>query len=422
MDKQLQAAVDYARDSLGLHDHQLKRYQFFRDKNHFNETNFILNMEWHPIGNADDALNPAGTAVVDINFYTKAVRLVEFIGGVNNADSSLYPSSTAKEDVIEWIEEMTGLTFGRQFLIAHEKEQVLKFAAAVDNIPVSPSGMIRVEFNKDGLLTVFSIDGEFPDEAQIEWEPFALTPDKYEPFAKIQCQLWRLPDQEQEKWLSVYGIEEVFLTNDAARTIPFMFGANRSSFIAMDKLLQWEEPLDSFFEQKDIDLSPEVELETVLANKPHPDTIPLLESETTAAVQEVLRFMRQVYPDENGTCELTGVYLKDGYIVAEIQPVQDASKNAPYMKVKLLIDRDTLTAVNYIDQNVLFKAYSHFTIADDAVVSLDKAFESLREHMEVEPVYVYDSGRSSYIMCGKLDCAYGINAVTGKVVALNEIV
>lgn len=423
MNEQLQSAVDHARETLGLHDHELKRYQFFREKNHFNETSYILNMEWFPAGDmgSDEALNPAGTAVVDINFHTKAVRLLDFTRDVNSADSSLYPLSAAKEDVIEWIEEMTGLTFGRQFLIAREDEQTLVFGAAVDNIPVSPSGIIKIEFNDDGVLTAFSIDGEFPDEAQIEWEPFALTPDKYEPFAKDQCRLQKLPDQEQEKWVPIYGIEEVFLNNDALRTIPFSYGEDRSSFIAMDKVLQWEEPLEGEFEQKDIDLSPEVELESVLANELHPDTIPLSETEVETSLQEVLRFMRLVFPDESGKRKLTGVYLKDDYIVAEIKPVQGEVKYALDIKIKLLIDRDTLTAVNYFDQDRLFEAFKHFVKAEDPVLSRDEAFETLREHIEIEPVYVYDRGRETYIMCGKLDCAYGVHAVSGKVFPLNEV-
>ncbi|WP_010531461.1 hypothetical protein [Lentibacillus jeotgali] len=425
MDEQLQEIIDYVRETVGLNDHELKRYQFFREKNHFNETIYILNMEWFPTGDAgsDEDFNPQGTAVVDINFHTKAIRLLNFAAGVNSADSSLYPLSAAKEDVIDWIEEITGLTFGRQFLIAHEEDTTLKFGAAVDNIPVSPSGRIRVGFNDDDVLTGFSIDGEFPNEAQIEWEPFALTPDKYEPFAKDQCRLLVLPDQEQEKWLPVYGIEEVFLTNDAVQTIPFTYGEDRSSYMTLDEVLQWEEPLEGGeFEQKEIDLSPEVDLVTVLANEPHPETIPLTETEVEAGKQEVLRFMRLVYPNESGKRKLSGIHLKDDYILAEIRPLQEnAVKNALDIKVKLVIDRASLTAVNYFDQSRLLKAFSNFSSAEEPVMSSEEAFESLREHIEIEPVYVYDCERDSYIMCGKLDCAYGVNAVTGELVALNDM-
>ncbi|HLS09455.1 hypothetical protein [Lentibacillus sp.] len=422
MNAQLQEVVNDTREMLGLHHHELERYHFFRETNHHNETVYILGMEWFPNGveSDEDGLNPEGTAVVDVNFHTRELRQLVFVGGVNSADNSLYPTSAAKEDVIEWIEAVTGLTFGRQFLIAREEEQVLEFEAAVDNIPVSPGGTIHVEFNDDDVMRSFYINGSFPGEEQIEWEPFALTPDKYEPTAKAQCQLLELPDEEQEKWVPVYGIEEVFLTNDAERTIPFTFGEDHSPFVAKDDVLQWDAPLEGEFERKEIDLSAEVTLETVLENAPHPDTFPLSDAEIAACEREVLRFMRLVYPDESSKRRLTGFYLKDGYIKAEIRPVKDA-KNVLDIKINLLIERNTLTAVNYFDQDKLFEAFRHFANSDKPTLSLEEAFDKLRGYLEVEPVYVYDSGMDRYMLCGKVDCAYGVNAETGEVMALNEM-
>ncbi|ALX49688.1 hypothetical protein AOX59_14585 [Lentibacillus amyloliquefaciens] len=422
MAEEFQTVVDDIRESLSLNNHKLKRHHFFREKNHFNETTYILSMEWFPENSniATDDYNPEGTAVVDVNFHTKEIKQILFVNNVNSADHSVYPSSVVKEDVIDWIEDMTALTFGRQFLIAQEDEQKLVFRAAVDNIPVSPSGMIRVEFNENGLLTLFSIDGEFPTEEQIEWEPFALTPDTYEPVAETQCQLLELPSQEQEKWLPVYGMEELFLTNDATRTIPFTFGEDRSSFIPKDEVLRWDAPLEGNFERKEIDLSSEVTFETVLANTPHPDTFPLTDEEVEACEREVLSFMRLVYPNESGKRSLTGFYLKDGYIKAEIKPVHDAKK-ALNLKINLIIERNTLRAVNYFDQDNLFEAFKHFAKSDKPILSSEEAFEKLRGHLDIDPVYVYDSERETYIMCGKLDCDYGVNAVTGEVLKLNEM-
>ncbi|RYG72552.1 hypothetical protein EU245_10135 [Lentibacillus lipolyticus] len=423
MNEQLQELVNATQETLGLNNHLLKRYHFFRETNHFNETIYMMNMEWSP--NDADSLhedfNTAGTAVVDVNFHTRDIRRIVFVQDVNNADHSMYPAAAAKEQVIEWIEDMTGLTFGRQFLIAQEEEQAMSFGAAVDNIPVSPTGTIEVTFNDDGVLTLFSIDGVFPNEEHIEWEPFALTPDKYEPIAMEQCQLLQLPDQTQEKWLSIYGIGEVFITNDAERTITFSMGAGRNSFVTKDNILRWDKPLKGEFERKEMDFSPEVTLETALQKEPHPDTIPLTNDEVEACEKEVLRFMRIVYPEESGKRKLTGIYLQNGYIIAEMKHAEDEMKRALDMKVKLVIERDTLTAMNYIDQDMLYEAFKHFGIADEVVISQEDAFDKLREHLEVDPVYVYDSERERYIMCGKLDCAYGVNAVTGEVVALNTL-
>ncbi|TFJ92949.1 hypothetical protein [Lentibacillus salicampi] len=423
MDEKLRNVVDHTQAALGLHNHRLERYHFFREKNHLNETAYILNMEWFPEGvaSAEDGLNPAGTAVADVNFYTGAVRGITFVDGINSADNSLYPTASTKEEVIEWVEDMTGLTFGRQFRIERDDKQVLRFAAAVDNIPVSPGGIIRTEFNDDGVLMVFYIDGEFPEADQIEWEPFALTPDKYEPVAKAQCQLVAYPDEAQEKWVAVYGLEEVFLTNDASRTIPFTIGEDTGSFVEKDDILRWDKPLDGNFEQKDIDLSPEVTLETVLADEPHPDSLPLTESEMTACVQEVLRFMRLVYPNESGKRKLIGFLLKDGYIIAELKPAEEKMQKMFGNKIKLVIERDTLTAIHYIDQSWLLEGFKHFAEATKPVVTVEEAFDLLREYLQVDPVYVYDNSRDHYMMCGKIDCDYGVNAMTGKVIKLSEM-
>ncbi|QKY70618.1 hypothetical protein [Lentibacillus sp. CBA3610] len=134
MNEQLQKMINDIREKLGLHQHEMKRYDFYREKNHLDETTYIFSMEWFPNGSeaSDDGSNPAGTAVVDIDFHSGSVRRLIFVRGVNSADNSLYPTSSVKENVIEWIEEMTGLTFGRQFLIDRDEEKELRFEAAVD--------------------------------------------------------------------------------------------------------------------------------------------------------------------------------------------------------------------------------------------------------------------------------------------------
>lgn len=413
MNEQLQEMVDYTREKFGLDNYHLQRHHFFRETDNFNETAYILNMEWFPNSGeqADEALNPVGTAVVDINFHSKAIKRIVFVQDVTYAGGNPYPSSD-KESVIEWIEELTGLTFGRQFLIVHEEDEALSFGAAVDNIPVAPTGTIEIEFNDDGQLTMFSIDGNFPNEHQIQWEPFALTTDKFESLAKEQCKRINTPDEEHELWVPVYGIEEIYITNDGEHTIPF--GEDLATYIDKNIIMEWNKPIEGEFLQKDIDLSPEVTLEEVMANKAHPDTFPITDEEQNACEEEVLRFLQLVYPAGNGQKKLTGLYPKDGYIIAEIRPI-DSIYHGMDLKIKLLIERERLTAVHYVDQDMLLESFSNFQTPDTPTISQSEAFEKLRDYIEIEPVYVYDNKQDSYVMCGKLDCAYGVNAVTGEV-------
>lgn len=418
MNERVQKLINDTQEALGLGDYYLKRHHFFREVN-FKRTAYILNMEWFPKNaeNTDDDLNPAGTASIDINFHTKAVKQIVFVQDISFADKSIYPT-TDKESAIEWVEELTGLTFGRQFLIDVEEDNRLRFRAAVDNIPIWPSGTIEVKFNDEAALTLFSIDGNFPNEEQIQWEPFGLTPDKFEPFAHEQCKLLKVPDDEQGKWVQVYGIEELFITNDGSETFPFADVAN--SYVTINKMMTWEEPVSGEFEKTDVDFSPEVTIEDALANEPHPDTLPLTEYEIDTCISRVLYFMRMEYPDESGKRKLSSLYLKDGYIIAEIRRVQDLNPSMD-LKIKLIIERESCTAMNYFDQDALLGAFEYFEEAGEPIVAQEEAFAKLREHLELEPVYVFDRDKNMYIMCGKLDCAFAVDAVTGEVISLSTI-
>ena len=51
----------------------------------------------------------------------------------------------------------------------------------------------------------------------------------------------------------------------------------------------------------------------------------------------------------------------------------------------------------------------------------DEAFQYIRPYIELTPVYVYNAERKEYILCGKLDSQYGVNAVHGEIVELNKL-
>lgn len=418
MNEQLREITEYTREKLGLRNYNLERHHFFREINNFNETQYILNMEWVPRdGHAVGDLNPAGAAVVDINFHTKKFTRITFVQGVSYADPDKYPSPDT-ESAIEWIEEQTDLTFGRQFLLVGDEDDKLSFGAAVDNIPVSPAGTIEIAFNADSQLTDFWIDGDFPDENQIQWEPFALTPEKFKPHAMEQCKLMEVPDDNQKKWKAYYGIEEAFITNDEKSTIPFVQREN--SYVDLDMVMEWDEPIDETFSAEDADFSTEVTVETAVANKQHPDSLLITEDEQKTCVMETLQFLQKVYPDDSGKWKLIRLTREKGYLFAELRP-SIPSNHVIDHKVKLIIDPDRLLPVDYIDNKELLAIFSDFQEADAAVVHKSEAFKKLWEHIEVDPVYVYDAQHGRYILCGKLDCAYAVDAVTGETVLLDTL-
>ncbi|WP_174615061.1 hypothetical protein [Virgibacillus ihumii] len=420
MNKQLRNITEYIREELGLQHYNLERHHIFREIDHFNKTTYTLSTEWMPDGTqvAEDG-NPAGAAVVDINFHTREFTQITFVRGISHANPGKYPSSDT-ESAIEWIEAQTGLTFGRQFLLIDDAADALSFGAAVDNIPVSPPGTIEIAFNEQGQLTNFWISGNFPDENQIEWEPFNLTPEKFEQHARKQCELLKIPDENQQKWKAYYGIEEAFITNDGKQMIPFVRDEN--STVRLDMVMEWDspEPIDEAFKMGKTDFSTEVTVETALRNEAHPDTLPITEDEQKTCAMETLQFLQKVYPDDSGNWKLTALMREKGYLIAELQ-LTEQTGHVFERKIKVIIDPDQLTPVDYIDNAKLLKMFNGFQEADSAVVTESEAFEKLREHMEMEPVYVYDDATGKYILCGKLDCAYAVDAVTGETVLLNML-
>ncbi|MEW9107101.1 MAG: hypothetical protein AB2769_16845, partial [Paenibacillus sp.] len=67
--------------------------------------------------------------------------------------------------------------------------------------------------------------------------------------------------------------------------------------------------------------------------------------------------------------------------------------------------------------------FDEFQGAGKVLISRDEAYEMLKEKslIELTPVYVYHPEQKKYILCGKLDCAYAVNAANGEIMELNSI-
>lgn len=326
------------------------------------------------------------------------------------------------EMIIEWIEKESGLEFGRQFKLVHDEDGELGFQAAVDNVPVYPSGSIQVRFNEQDQLVLFSIDGDFPNETQINWEPFSLTPDITDPIAKAQCKLLEIPVESEEKWLPVYGATTIFVTNSRKRILPFAAVEANSSFVKMNAIMEWDEDTSGSesFIPKEIDLSLEVSVEKALAKEPHPDSKPLTQEEVDKSMEETRHFLQLEFPKDSGQWVLTGIHRENGSIFTELKPTSPDYRVIE-RKIKLVIDREDYQAMNFIDNSVILDMLAGFKEAGKVTMSRDEAFKKLCKHIEVTPVYVFDKEQKRYVLCGKVDSSYGIDALTGEVILLDEL-
>ena len=421
MDVRIQEIVDFTADKFKLEAFHLKRHAIYREKIDQNGESFVLNMEWFPNDAiiSDEDLNPAGTISIDIDIHSKLIRRLIFVEGENKLETDL-PKAGNTELAIEWIEQETGLEFGRQFKLVQEEDKELFFQAAVDNISVFPSGSIQVRFNDGHKLTLFSIDGHFPNEDQLNWEPFALTPEKIEPIAKAQTKLLEIPLEDEEKWKAVYGITTVFVTNDGDKTISYEQVESSESYTQHDLVLQWEKTIEEPLARKDIDLSQEVTVEEAFASKDALVDIPLNDDEQKQVIKAVQNFMQREYPQASGDWKLAALWREKAYIIAELRPTKPDARVID-RKIKLLMDGADCEALNYVDNQALVDMFKHFEHADEPKFSEEEAFEKLAKHIDITPVYVFDKTQNRYILCGKVDCGYGVDSFSGEIILLDEL-
>ncbi|PLR94688.1 hypothetical protein [Bacillus sp. T33-2] len=210
-------------------------------------------MEWYPkqiTEQPDDDCNPDGTAVIDLAIHSRRFNSIIFVGGISHAVGNTFDGN---DSIIKWIERETGLKYGQQLKIWKQDDLKIHFEGCFNGVAVSPSGFIDFELDENGNLVFFAANGPFPSADTFQQEEFALSLADVVPLARNQFKLFEFPSFEQEKWFPVYGLEEIYLTNNKSETIPF-FADVRSS-LKIDKILQWDSPSPEPFTRREINLN-----------------------------------------------------------------------------------------------------------------------------------------------------------------------
>lgn len=424
MDEQIRELIDLTRTKLMLTNYYLKDQRLSRRRNLFGETVYLLSMEWVPAdgeSQGDDDLLPEGAATTEINIQTRRFETVIFVKGKSSADGIVFPIGDA-EFVGEWVGRETGLEYGKQFRLVSEKAGEYRFQACINGICVSPDCLITVKHDEKGKLTFYSVNGELPSIDQVEAAAFTLSADQLEQTAQEQLKLVEFPSDEEKKFIPVYAIEEIYVANDLAGTIPFEVFAERRSHLQIGRKLCWESPLQAPFERAQINLfEPElITLEQVFAHERHPDALPISETEQAEAVTAVERFLRQAFSGDSGKWILHTLHREKGYLHAVLR-LAAPDRRLFARKLLIILSADGSKALDYFDNQPLLDMYRDFANAERPVVNKERAFEILRTMLELTPVYVYDFASGKYILCCKLDCAYGVHAVTGEMIRLSDL-
>ncbi|MCC3357900.1 hypothetical protein [Bacillus sp. REN16] len=421
MDTRIQELVDLTREKFGLWDYYLKSHSFNRNVTIFNETNYSLSMEWLPNDvkePVDEDENPDGTAAIDIDIQTRRFQSAIFVMGQTFAKNGV--TFADKNDIIQWIEQETGLMYEQQFQLRKEEDGELQFSECIDGIRVSPSGYIEVKFDQDGRLTSFSVHGHFPTKEMVKVEPYKLDFKKIEDIAKEQLKLLEFPLFDQERLVAAYAVEEIYVRNDQTSTIPFETNVDVRGYLKLDQALYWDEPLEHKFERKEFNWHKEVTVEQAFSGEASPDLQPITEVEQEKCIGVVRDFLRQEYPNDSGIWILKSLHRENGYIHAILRTNRQ-DQRVFQRKMNVIIDSKTLQAVNYMDNQMMWEMFDKFEAPGKVVIRKEEAYEILKEKYELIPYYVYDFDQNQYVLCGKIDCQFAVNASTGKVVTLDEL-
>ncbi|MDE3840908.1 hypothetical protein C0966_16685 [Bacillus methanolicus] len=419
MDARVKELVNFTKEKIGLEHYQLHTVNIYREKNILNGTDYMLSMEWYPNNiseHTDEDCNPVGTAVIDLDINSRRFRRIIFVGGTSLAVGLKFNTNDINE-IIHWIEKETGLLYGKQFRIRKQEELNIYFEECFNGIPISPSGSIHFEFDENGRLTLFSVNGSFHSKEMFKEELFSLSLKDLEQTARNQVKLLEFPSSKKEKCIPMYGLEEIYVKNDKTGTIPFE--PDVRPYIKIDKVLYWDASISGPFKRREINISETITIEQAFSREPHPDTFPITKLDQDKSIEAVVNFLRKQYPDDSGKWKLTYFFRDNRYINAELKPLQHDLR-VYQRKLMVLIDTNTLEAANYIDNQSFLDMFDQYTASENITISKETAFEKIRTKIELKPVYVYDFEQKKYVLCGKLDCEYGVLANNGDVIKLQD--
>ncbi|MEK5255514.1 hypothetical protein NST74_18770 [Paenibacillus sp. FSL F4-0125] len=421
MDIRIKELVNAAQETYGLDNYYLHTHELYREVSILGKTDYLLSMEWFPshITEWKEDYNPEGTAVITIDLQSRNYKSVIFVGGKSYANGAPFQNIDLN-GVIQWMEAEAGIVYGKGFHLIKEQVGEYHFAESIDGVPVSPGGRMELRFDAEGRLIFYSVYVQFPSRSLVQKENYSLTLQAVEPQAKKQLQLIEYPVYEMKQFLPIYGIEEIYITNDGTSTIPFEIISGTRAQLNIDQVIHWEQANTEPFVRTEIRLQEVVTIEQAIAREPHPDSFPITDAELFKCIAGVEAGLSQLYPDESGQWILKTLHRERGHIQATLR-MNTPSNRIFQRKLLLFIDANLYKVINYMDNKPLLDTFDEFQSEGEIAVSHNEAYTKLKEWLELSPVYVYDPGQKKYVLCGKLDCNYAVKATNGDVVELGSL-
>ena len=419
LDKRLQKIADDIKVKFGLDAYKLATHSIHKERNSLGEAYYKFNMEFFPnviSGKYEEDINPEGTAIVEYNIQKEIIESVIFVEGKSLATNTHFPNKTEQE-VGNWIESETGLIYSENFVVTDVLENGFQFSPNIREVEITPAGMIEVEFDDEGKLTSYQLYDPIPSNGDLVETEFTLTLEEIEPFVKGQLQLVNFPFEAEKRFVPVYAMEEVYVTLDGTRSIPFL--EHERLEVKVDEVIEWTEPLTGELVREQIDSLSEATVDDALEGKDVAEKLVVTADQIEQSLAIVRDVFRSDFPEESGIWKLETLQRLEHFIKATC--IMDETTSSVFNRqVVVLINPETMTLLNYVDNGEVFEIFDTFAPAEKAAVSHEDAFERLVSYISLTPTYVYDSVTEKYILCGLLDAAEGINAVTGEIVPLTD--
>lgn len=232
--------------------------------------------------------------------------------------------------------------------------------------------------------------------------------------------LVEFPSYQNSKIFPVYAVEELYVTNNGKSTIPFEMIADARSYLKIDETICWDKPINKLFDRKVISWIEDVSAAQAFSSEPSPVSFPITKEEEEKCKMAVEDLLRQEYPNDTGKWKLKTLHRDKGYIHAILRANYQGNR-VFQRKLKIMIDAKSLQAVNYMDNKPMLEIYDQFQALDQITIMKEDAFEKIKDLFELKPYYVYDFEQKQYVLCGKIDCQYGVNAGTGEVISLDDL-
>jgi hypothetical protein len=421
MDKRLQKIADETKMKFGLEAYQLETYSIYKERDSKGEAYYTFNMEWYPEKidePVEEDTNPDGTAIIEYNIQKQMYKSVSFVQGKSFSTRTHFTEMTP-EEIADWVEKETGLTYGTEFNLSQANGFGFQFKSDVDGIGITPSGIIEVEFDSEGKLTSFYIFGTIPSKDEVEIGQFTLTLEEIEPLVKKQLGLVKFPLEADKRFVPVYAMEEIYVTMDGLRTIPF-FEHERLE-VLVDEVVEWDHPFDGELIREDyLTFLSEANVDEAFGNVGVEEKLTLSEEEIERSKNVARDVLRTEFPDESGKWKLSSVQRQENSIEVVCQ-MNEENPTIFNRKVVVFINPQTMSLLNYIDNGAMFEIFDSFAPAEKATVKHSEAFEKMIPYITLDPAYVYDAVIGKYALCGLLDAVEGVNAVTGEVVSLEDL-